>query len=86
MYYSISLKKYTVVNYIGQFYIILLYYYLEYLGTKAFQFVVFITLLVSWIVLLDFRLFDLLYQGISISFENKVWLNVYGIVLNSYEE
>ncbi|MDD2789212.1 MAG: oligosaccharide flippase family protein [Sulfurimonas sp.] len=58
---KISLKKNTIVNYIGQFYtmfigIFMLPFYLKYLGAEAYGLVGFFTMLMSWMVLLDLGL------------------------------
>ena len=52
------LKKNIIANYIGQFYlivigIIMLPFYLEYLGAEAYGLVGFFALMQSWMVLLD---------------------------------
>lgn len=58
---TISLKKNTIANYIGQFYtmfigIFMLPFYLEYLGAEAYGLVGFFTILMSWMTLLDLGL------------------------------
>lgn len=56
-----SLKKSTIVNYIGQFYtmfigIFMLPFYLKYLGAEAYGLVGFFAMLMSWMALLDLGL------------------------------
>ena len=56
-----SLKKNTIANYIGQFYVMfigifMLPFYLEYLGAEAYGLVGFFTMLMSWMALLDLGL------------------------------
>ena len=55
---SISLKKNTIANYIGQFYnifigIAILPAYMIYLGAEAFGLIGFFTMLSAWMMLLD---------------------------------
>lgn len=55
---TISLKKNTIANYLGQFYtmfigIFMLPFYLEYLGAEAYGLVGFFTMLMSWMAILD---------------------------------
>ena len=52
---TISLKKNTIANYIGQFYtmfigIFMLPFYLEYLGAEAYGLVGFFTMLSAWMM------------------------------------
>ena len=58
---QISLKKNTIANYIGQFYVMfigifMLPFYLEYLGAESYGLVGFFTMLMSWMALLDLGL------------------------------
>ena len=58
---SIMLKKNIIANYIGQFYsiiigIVMVPFYLQYLGAEAYGLVGFFAMLMSWMVLLDLGL------------------------------
>jgi len=58
---SPSIKKNTIANYVGQFYMIfigifMLPFYLKYLGAEAYGLVGFFTMLQSWMMLLDLGL------------------------------
>jgi O-antigen/teichoic acid export membrane protein len=54
----VSLKKNTIANYIGQFYVMfigifMLPFYLKYLGAEAYGLVGFFAMLISWMAILD---------------------------------
>ena len=58
---STSIAKNTIANYIGQIYtiaigIVMLPFYLKYLGAEAYGLVGFFTMLQAWVILLDFGL------------------------------
>lgn len=66
----ISLKRNTIANYIGQGYtiiigIVILPFYLEYLGAEQYGLVGFFTLLMSWMALLDMGLSATLQREIA---------------------
>ena len=65
-----NLKKNAIANYIGQFYniaigIIILPFYLEYLGSEAYGLVGFFTMLMSWMMLLDMGLSTTLQREVA---------------------
>lgn len=66
-----AIRKNIVANYVGQFYnifigIIIVPYYLKYLGAEAYGLVGFLTLLQSWMTLLDFGISPTLSREVAI--------------------
>lgn len=71
-----KIKRNIIFNYIGQFYniligVVMVPYYLKYLGTEAYGLVGFLALLQSWMSLLDFGMSPTLSREVAMSDTNQ---------------